>query len=168
VRALTLGLILSMAVAGMLAAACGDDDDDGDGTPSIPTVVGVDDGAGGSAPTIDVTLKEFEVLPEPDSAAAGSVTFRATNDGPADEHELVIIKTDLAPDALPTADDGSVPEDEVDIIDEIEPFAVGETQEVTVDLEAGSYVLICNIVETEGGASEAHYQLGMRTAFTVE
>jgi hypothetical protein len=38
-----------------------------------------------------------------------------------------------------------------------------------VDLESGSYVLICNIVEKEeGGEVESHYQNGMRTEFTVE
>jgi len=36
----------------------------------------------------------------------------------------------------------------------------------TVDLEAGSYVLICNIFDD--AENEAHYQEGMRTAFTVE
>jgi hypothetical protein len=52
------------------------------------------------------------------------------------------------------------------VIDEIEDIPVGETQSVTVDLEAGNYVLICNIFdETE---NEAHYAEGMRIAFTVE
>ena len=43
---------------------------------------------------------------------------------------------------------------------------MGETQEVTVDLAAGSYVLICNIFNAD--ENEAHYMEGMRTAFTVE
>jgi hypothetical protein len=79
----------------------------------------------------------------------------------------VIIRTDLAPDALPTADDGSVPEDEVDIVDEIEPFAVGSSEELTVELTVDSYVLNCNVVEDEEGTTESHCQNGMRTALTV-
>jgi len=37
-----------------------------------------------------------------------------------------------------------------------------------VDLDAGNYVLICNIVEEEDGETVSHYQEGMRTPFTVE
>jgi hypothetical protein len=51
-------------------------------------------------------------------------------------------------------------------VDEIEEFPVGETQSMTLDLEAGSYVLICNIYDAD--EQEAHYQEGMRLAFTVE
>jgi len=54
----------------------------------------------------------------------------------------------------------------VEVIDEIEDIPVGETQSLTVDLEAGKYVLICNIYDE--AEAEAHYAEGMRTAFTVE
>jgi uncharacterized cupredoxin-like copper-binding protein len=126
---------------------------------------------GGEETTVAVTVQEFSVLPAQDSAPAGSITFDVENTGPEDTHEFVVIKTDLAPDALPTAEDGSVDEtgegiDEV--IGEIEDIATGSTETLTVDLEAGSYVLLCNIVEEEGGDTLVHYQLGMRTGFTVE
>ena len=123
-------------------------------------------GASGGTTTVTVTLQEFSVLPDPATAPAGDVTFHVTNDGPDDIHEFVIFKTDLAPDAMPTAEDGSVDEagDGVELIDEIEDIPVGESQDVTVPLDAGSYVLICNIVESD----EVHYALGMRTGFTVE
>jgi hypothetical protein len=52
----------------------------------------------------------------------------------------------------------------VEVIDEIEDLPVGESQDVTATLEAGNYVLICNIVES----GEVHYAMGMRTAFSVE
>ena len=45
---------------------------------------------------------------------------------------------------------------------------VGDTASLTVDLEAGSYVAVCNIVEEEDGETESHYQEGMRASFTVE
>jgi uncharacterized cupredoxin-like copper-binding protein len=98
------------------------------------------------------------------------VTFTVNNTGPEDTHEFVVFKTDLAPDALPTAPDGSVDEEGegVQLVDEIEDIAVGDTPTLTVTLDAGSYVLICNIVEDEGDEAIVHYQQGMRTAFTVE
>jgi hypothetical protein len=126
---------------------------------------------GGSKQTaVDVTLQEYSVILAADSAPAGEVTFDVENTGPNDPHEFVVIRTDLAPDALPTSDDGSVDEEGVgiDVIGEIEAFPVGETHSATFDLEAGGYVFICNVVEEDDGETEAHYQQGMRTAFTVE
>lgn len=119
------------------------------------------------ATAIDVTLKEWEVIVGSASAPAGQIYFRVTNDGPDHPHEFVVIRSDLAPDALPV-EEGRVPEDEVELLDEIEPFAVGSTGSLTLDLEPGNYVLICNIAETEDGELESHYELGMRTAFVVE
>jgi len=124
------------------------------------------DGQGESS-TVDVTLEEFAVTPSESSVPAGSVTFNATNEGPDDDHELVVILTDLSLEALPTNDDGSANEDGegVEAIGEIEEFPPGETQSATFDLEAGNYVLICNIYDPD--EDEAHYQEGMRVAFTV-
>jgi uncharacterized cupredoxin-like copper-binding protein len=120
------------------------------------------------ATTLDVTLQEFAVIPAQESAPAGEITFNVENTGPDDVHEFVVIKTDLAPDALPTDENGAVEEagEGMEVIDEIEDIPVGETQSVTVDLDAGNYVLICNIWDED--EQEAHYTMGMRTAFTVE
>lgn len=123
--------------------------------------------AGGGA-EVGVALQEWAVLPSADSAPAGEVTFVAVNEGPDDVHEFVIIKTDLDPADLPTDASGAVDEagEGIEVIDEIEDIPVGESAEVTVTLEAGNYVLICNIyTESE---QEAHYAMGMRAAFTVE
>jgi len=152
-------------LAGLLLAACGDDDEESSESTATPR--GTSTAAGGGT-EVDVTVQEFSVIPETDSADAGEITFKVENVGPDDVHEFVIFKTDLEPDALPTVADGSVDEtgEGVELIDEIEDIPVGETQTVTVDLEAGSYVLICNIFDE--AENEAHYQEGMRTAFTVE
>ena len=122
--------------------------------------------AGGT--TIDVALREWSVLPAQASAPAGEITFSVTNDGPNDIHEFVVLKTDLDPAELPTAEDGSVTEagEGIEIIDEIEDIPVGETMDVTVTLAAGNYILLCNIYDAT--EDEAHYQMGMRTPFTVE
>ena len=143
--------LLMLGVALALAAACGDDDDDGE-TPEPTPINAI------AAATVDVGLDEFAVNPAQDTVDAGTLTFRVSNDG-AISHRFLVIKTDLAPDALPTAA-SQVDEAQVDVVASIPEFSAGETKEVSVDLEASSYVLICNI--------SGHYGLGMRAAFTVE
>jgi uncharacterized cupredoxin-like copper-binding protein len=125
-------------------------------------------GGGGESTTVNVTLQEWSVLPEVSSADAGEITFHVTNDGPDDIHEFVVIKTDLAPGDLPTDETGAVDEEGegMEVVDEIEDLEVGASEDVTVTLEAGSYVLLCNIYSED--EEEAHYEEGMRTAFTVE
>ena len=120
--------------------------------------------------TVGVTVQEFEVIPEQASVASGTVTFNVENLGPNDPHELVVVRTDLAPDALPTTEEGAVDEEGegVELIGEIEEFPVGETRTAEFDLEAGKYVLFCNLVEEDEGQVEAHYREGMRVAFSVE
>lgn len=78
--------------------------------------------AAGAASTVDVTLQEFGIAPSAASAPAGHVAFDVVNQGPKETLEFVVIKTDLAPDALPTKADGSVNEetDGLQAVDEIE------------------------------------------------
>jgi len=140
--------IVALASAlGLVAAACSSDEGGG---------------------TVAVTLQEFAVVPAESSIAAGEVTFEVTNGGPDDVHEFVVFKTDLAPDALPTGEDGSVDEagEGLELIDEIEDIAVGDAPTLTVSLDAGNYALICNIYDES--ELEAHYQEGMFVGFTVE
>jgi uncharacterized cupredoxin-like copper-binding protein len=132
-----------------------------------PATEGVIEPKPDGAEQVDVTLREWQVTASTGSVAAGDIYFLVTNVGPEDPHEFVIIRTDLAPGELPVTD-GKVPEDEIDLIDEIEPFTPGSAASIAVNLESGSYVLICNIAEIEDGELESHYQLGMYTAFTVE
>jgi uncharacterized cupredoxin-like copper-binding protein len=122
---------------------------------------------GGGATTVAVTLQEWAVVPAPNSAPAGDVTFEITNDGPEDIHEFVVIKTDLDVGELPTDADGVLDEggEGMVVIDEVEDLRVGETQTLTVSLDSGSYALVCNVWDDEEG--EAHYRMGMYTAFTV-
>jgi uncharacterized cupredoxin-like copper-binding protein len=163
-----------VAVMSLLLAACAPSASESPAA-SAPSAASAEPGAS-MAPTgatVNVTLQEWAVVPDAESAPAGEVTFAVTNDGPDDVHEFVIIRTDLEPGDLPTDATGAVNEagvqfqsGEMEVIDEIEDLAVGDTQEVTVTLEAGNYVLLCNIYdETE---QEAHYAEGMRIAFTVE
>ena len=138
---------------------------------SSPTPAGASPAGGSPAAgqTVDVTLQEWAVVPASESVAAGDVSFAVTNNGPEDVHEFVVLKTDLDAGDLPTDDTGAVDEAGEGIetvVDEIEDIPVGESQDLSVVLDAGHYVLLCNIYdETE---QEAHHALGMRTNFTVE
>jgi uncharacterized cupredoxin-like copper-binding protein len=110
--------------------------------------------------TVAVTLVDFSVTPDPDSAPAGETTFDVTNDA-EQVHEFVVFQTDLAADQLPTDESGDVDEagEGVELVDEIEDIEGGSTQSLTVNLDAGSYVLICNI--------PGHYRQGMHASFTA-
>ena len=68
----------------------------------------------------------------------------------------------------PADDTGAVSEsgEGMTVEGEIEDIEVGASQELTLDLEPGAYVLICNIYDE--AEQEAHYQEGMRSALTVE
>ena len=111
------------------------------------------------ATTVQVTIQNNGMTASPSSAPAGEINFVVSNAGSMD-HEFVIIKTDLAVDALPVVG-GQVDENGagVQFIDEIEPFAPGTEQTISVNLASGAYVLICNL--------PGHYQMGVRTAFVV-
>ena len=144
-------VLFSAAVLGALALACsGGASDSTSGTTAKGTSVKADT-------KIDVVLSEWAVQPSAASTKAGAVEFVAKNSG-TQMHELVVVKTDLAFDKLPTAA-GVVDETKVTVIDEIEPFEAGKTLSGTFSLAAGKYVLLCNVA--------AHYDLGMRAAFTV-
>ncbi|HJP41460.1 MAG TPA: hypothetical protein QGF35_07120 [Dehalococcoidia bacterium] len=162
-----------------LFAAC----DDGEDRPGIEVIgsgsgsgsgsgtgIGIEPGVVGEKPEgatqVDVVLREWEVQSSVASIRAGQIYFLADNVGPVDPHELVIIRTDLPSGELQVIE-GRVPEDEVDIIDEIEPFSAGSKASIVVDLPPGKYALICNIAEIEDGELESHYQLGMYMDFEV-
>ena len=138
--------------------------------PSDAPSATVTSAAPSQATTVSVALQEFAIVPSVASAPAGKVTFVAKNTGPDDVHEMVVLRTDLDPAALPVDNDGKADEegDGITSIGETGDVAVGATKDVAFDLAPGKYVLICNIVQTEpDGSKEAPYKVGMRTAFTV-
>jgi uncharacterized cupredoxin-like copper-binding protein len=113
--------------------------------------------AGSTAGGVSATEMDFSITLSSSTAPAGSVTFNITNNGPS-THEFVVIQTDDAPDALPVKN-GTVDESGLTIVDENEAVVPGTTVPLSVDLKAGSYVIICNV--------SGHYQSGMHTGFTV-
>jgi uncharacterized cupredoxin-like copper-binding protein len=140
--------VASIAMLGAVACAS---------SSSSTSSAGGNDTGGTDTGGVSATEKDFSIDLGSSSAPAGSVTFNITNEGPS-THEFVIVQTDDAPDALPV-EDGEVEEDSLTVADEQEDIAPGTTATLTTDLEAGSYVIICNV--------EGHYEAGMHTAFTV-
>jgi hypothetical protein len=139
--------LLALVVACVALVGCGDDD-----------------GA-----SVDVTLSEFIVEPDPTTEDAGEIEFVGDNQG-GEIHELVVVRADGA-DALPTDDDGAVDEAQLEegaLIGEIEDIEAGSSKSVSLDLEAGSYVLFCNITEEEDGEVESHFAEGMHADFQVD
>ena len=107
---------------------------------------------------ITVDMKEYTITVTPSTIKAGAIKFGVRNVGTM-EHQFDLIKTDLAPDKLPIdTGAGKAKEDGlVRQIKSIQPNKVGTT---TVTLEAGHYLIICNI--------SGHYQLQMRAELKVE
>jgi uncharacterized cupredoxin-like copper-binding protein len=163
-KALRATTIAVLSIVGSVSVACGDDGNE------------ATDAAGDGAATVRVTLDEWSVASQPGSARAGEVTFEISNAG-EETHEFVVIDTDLGILDLPTGDDGSAEEgtSDLEVVDEVEDVAAGASATLTVELEPGHYVLICNIVEEEMEMEEmemehdpSHFQNGMRAEFTVE
>jgi hypothetical protein len=140
-------LVPLLALAAALLAACGDT------------------GEGGE---VNVTLREWAIETDKDSLPEGPVELTIENDGEED-HELVIVKTDIPPEDLPILDDGSFDEDapDVDVEQEVEDVESGDRTGRTYELDPGAYVFLCNLVEDIEGTETSHFDRGMRAAFTV-
>ena len=126
--------------------------------------------AGGSAAPVSVVLTDGGVIPDPPSADAGSMEFVAQNVG-GDLHNLVIVRGDN-PAALPVDEDGAVIEaalPEGDLIGRIDAVDAGTEESALFDLDAGSYILFCNIVVPSAvpPLPISHFEDGMVTTFTV-
>lgn len=115
--------------------------------------------------TIGVELSEFAVAADASSVEEGTVTFNVDNVG-SFGHELIVVRTDLAADALPTAGEGQADEAQLDVVAEARPpFDGGTSMTLTADLSAGNYLLVCNIFNDQ--FPPGHYGRGMVTTLTV-
>jgi len=122
----------------------------------LVVAVGVSAAWGAATKTVvKVTLKEFKVVPVPASAPRGAVAFSVRNTGKLD-HQLVVLKTNLAPSKLPVKGSKAV---EVGRLGKVSVKA-GRSAGLGLTLKAGKYVLICNVA--------GHYQAGQRIGFVVK
>jgi uncharacterized cupredoxin-like copper-binding protein len=111
---------------------------------------------------VNVLLEDFKVRRDMAVVSAGAVSFRILNQGPT-SHELIVVRTDRAPDKLPLQGDGLTVNEEapgIDLLDEVEGLDIDDRQTLVLHLAAGNYVFYCNL--------EGHYLGGMHAAFTVQ
>jgi len=108
----------------------------------------------------DPAVGEMTITPANSTISAGDVVFEVKNAGTV-VHEMVVLKTDLAVDALPTKADGSFDEEGAGVtaLGEVADVAVGATATLPLKLEPGNYVLVCNL--------PGHFTAGMVTGLTV-
>ena len=181
----TIFLLLGVAMLAWGLVACGDDDGTETVTVTAPATGEESTAAADKGEVVNVELGEsgstYFVKPDRDSVAAGTVTFAVTNVGKL-YHEFIVYSNedDIDPGDLPVNE-----EDEADLVEEKiigeAPYATppivppdkqpgdadhrirpeGWGAELTVDLEAGDYILLCNLA--------GHYsQFKQYTAFTAE
>ena len=181
-------VLLVMVGVGMLAfgvAACGDDNATNTVTVTAPATGDTSTTAADKGKVVTVEVGEsgstYFVKPDQATVDAGKVTFAVTNVGLLYHEFIVYSNVDgIAPGDLPVNE-----EDEADLAEEnivgealyatppIVPSdkkpgdadhrirSEGWGAELTVDLEAGEYILLCNL--------SGHYSGGKQyTAFTAE
>lgn len=100
-----------------------------------------------------VTLSTDHVKP-------GKVVINVKNTSTDEDHELLLVKTDSEPNAMPMDADGvRVDEDKLKGMKELGDVHPGKSRSNTLTLKAGKYLLFCN----EAG----HFKAGMYTTLTV-
>jgi uncharacterized cupredoxin-like copper-binding protein len=117
-------------------------------------------GCSGSSGDVTATEKDYSISLSKTDLSSGEHTFDIKNDA-GQTHEFVVIKTDLAEDQLPTDENGDVDEEGegIEPVDEVEDIEGGSSESLTVDLDPGTYVVICNL--------PGHYRQGMHETITV-
>jgi uncharacterized cupredoxin-like copper-binding protein len=109
-----------------------------------------------SATPLRFTERDLRIAADQSTVPAGKVEARVRNRGQL-EHELVAFRTDLGEDALPMTADGQQVDEHGPGVTHIDPEAEdvepGSTKTVTLQLDPGRYVFICNL--------PGHYRGGM-------
>jgi uncharacterized cupredoxin-like copper-binding protein len=117
-----------------------------------------------SAPTNDVavSLNQWSVTPS-GTPSAGPVTFTVANDGTM-THEFVVLKTDTPSESIPIGkfegEEDRINEDTSGKnVGETGDMEAGTTKTLTLTLQPGHYVFLCNL--------PGHYMQGMHVDVTV-
>lgn len=131
--------------------------DSGDTVPTTDGEIGT------PAEGVAASLMEWGI-DAPTEYTAGEVTFTATNNGNF-PHELVVIQGE-GYESLPLAEGGAVIEDDLPtgaLLGRTVRMGGGSSDELTVTLAPGNYVLLCNI----GGGGNNHAGRGQRLDISV-
>ncbi len=109
-----------------------------------------------SSGQVTVSTTEYAFAPMAIKAKAGKLKITLENKGKI-PHELVLLKTASAANALRVAGAGRVSEKAS--VGEVSETAAGTTKSKTLDLKPGNYLYVCNI--------PGHYGDGMYGTLTV-
>jgi Cupredoxin-like domain len=101
------------------------------------------------AATVSATLTDGSITLDRETVPSGPVSISVSNDG-TELHELEVFRGDDVD--LPVSNGVAVTTG-LRLIDEIEDVVPGTTTTLHLDLEPGTYVIICNL--------PGHYELGM-------
>lgn len=113
------------------------------------------DGATGTQVSVAITDASFDM--DVIKAQAGTITFVVENVGTM-VHEFEVFSGAEAGQDLPIANNVADTSG-LTAVDEVEDIVPGSTIELSVDLEPGTYLLICNL--------PGHYAAGNWSQFTV-
>ncbi|MBA3691350.1 MAG: hypothetical protein H0W82_08075 [Actinobacteria bacterium] len=166
VRTRRLALPILTASALGIFPACSSSSSTGDSggssAPAITSSATCPSPEAGSGTPVGATERNSSIELDTHSLKAGSTTFSVDNAGPS-THQFVVLATDLAPDSLPVSEGFGNPVDEkgkgVTLIDKIKDISVGCSASLTLDLDSGNYVVICNL--------PGHYASGMYAPLKV-
>jgi hypothetical protein len=103
-----------------------------------------------------VRLSEYKIEIKGD--ATDAVTKLNVQNTGTVTHDIKLVRTDLAPDALPRKD-ADVDESKVELIARATDLKRRDRATLDARLQPGNYVLFCNV--------SGHYKLGMHTGFKV-
>lgn len=147
-------IVLALGLSALLAsAACQASPPSGGAQPPGKPAAAVTPGNA----VVTINMDEWQLKPSLASVPGGKVSFVVANQGKV-PHEVVLLQTDLAPNALVQRGDKVDEAASGHNIGEIEVES-GVTEAGTFNLPPGHYVLVCNV--------EAHYKQGMFAAFEV-
>ena len=117
-------------------------------------------GGGGGDADVTVTLRDDGITLSEESIAAGELRFEGINQGNlTHELEVFLVPEGVDADALPMEGNTVPAKETLELIDEVEDIAPGTSAPLSLDLEPGTYAVICNL--------PGHYANGMHATFTV-
>lgn len=145
---LAVAVVLAISVG---VASCGADPSSQPGMDSDDT----------TSNKVTGSVSEWSVEVSAGKAKAGEVIFAIANYGSM-QHEFLVTKTSFEPGKIPLGENNRFDEEleGIEVIDEIPEWPVNEAKVLKIDLEPGTYELLCNL--------EGHYANGMHHTFIVE
>lgn len=111
-------------------------------------------------PGVDLSKATMGIRAVPGTVKAGEITFKVTNTSKDTIHEMIVMYLKDPSKPLPyIKSEERVDEDKAGDKGEVSELDPGKSGSLTVDLQPGHYLLICNV--------PGHYAAGMWTKFTV-